>query len=624
MSGIGNLIGDTGAAGKIAFNIFLILIVVFVAHNFLSEFGLKLYKMYYGIEGLASGGKCPEANPYAYGPNKEYCCDGCDVQKNTGTCKARGPTTWDQLNPALRGTDGYKCSSWGGGYVSCPNPPCTDYAPKTTYYCSSGSGESLGTFAATSPEDCVTQCKVPYGTRTGLRCNTGQYNTAGTPTVAPAAAAAGVAAPNNLVNGDTFQYKVMTGGKDFCGDGVHATTKMVWNGKVCDDSGNIEWSSMNSDGCGVPATEAVWKRKPASGASWNKTYVGSCGVSPTYMPDLPKNISGLDSNKIVPVAPGAGTGSATDMCAQVNWAASDISTTCNAATKNAAGQTLAQACPTQCSPYLSSAGAAAASGGKCPKANPYAYGPNKEYCCDGCDVQKATGTCKVRGPTTWDQLNPTLRGTDGHKCSSWGGGYVSCPNPPCQDYGAQIPPAVATGPVASQGDTAIQVAEAGKVRADAAAKEFAAATSQQHADSTKAAETTPSSPGAAVGGATTGVPSGSVASGAASSLATQAISGAGPLASNATVANMGVYPSQTNLDNIQGGNASLGSMAGTLTSMEPSPLAPKTSESALKTSQEISSQIQSATDATTIDMTFHMKIPDHLAGICYRCYSSIY
>ena len=51
MSAIGKLFTDTGATGKMAFNIFLVLIVLFVAHNFLSEFGLKLYKMYYGIEG---------------------------------------------------------------------------------------------------------------------------------------------------------------------------------------------------------------------------------------------------------------------------------------------------------------------------------------------------------------------------------------------------------------------------------------------------------------------------------------------------------------------------------------------------------------------------------------------
>ena len=55
MSAIGKLFTDTGATGKMVFNIFLVLIVLFVAHNFLYEFGLKLYKMYYGIEGLVGG-----------------------------------------------------------------------------------------------------------------------------------------------------------------------------------------------------------------------------------------------------------------------------------------------------------------------------------------------------------------------------------------------------------------------------------------------------------------------------------------------------------------------------------------------------------------------------------------
>lgn len=53
MSAIGNLIGDTRTMGKHIFNIFLIVIVLFVAKHFLSDFGLKLYKMYYGIEGMA-------------------------------------------------------------------------------------------------------------------------------------------------------------------------------------------------------------------------------------------------------------------------------------------------------------------------------------------------------------------------------------------------------------------------------------------------------------------------------------------------------------------------------------------------------------------------------------------
>ena len=270
------------------------------------------------------------------------------------------------------------------------------------------------------------------------------------------------------------------------------------------------------------------------------------------------------------------------MCSQVNWTASDISTTCNAARKDAAGQTLAQACSTQCGPYLSS-GAAAGAGA----------GAEENSICDGVNwkADNISAMCNNNKPgwITGPYANKTLAEV--------------CPTA-CSVY---------------QGDTAIQVAEDGKVQADETAKEYAATTSQQHeADQKKYATDYATAPGGAVGSTDeTGTASGSVAKDAASSLATQAISGVGPLASNATVANMGVYPSQTNLDNIQGGNASLGSMAGALTSMEPSLLAPKTSESASKANKEISRQIQDATDATdatTIDMTFHMKIPDHLAG----------
>jgi len=43
------------AIGKNVFNIVLVVIVLFVAKHFLSDFGLKLYKMYYGIENLDMG-----------------------------------------------------------------------------------------------------------------------------------------------------------------------------------------------------------------------------------------------------------------------------------------------------------------------------------------------------------------------------------------------------------------------------------------------------------------------------------------------------------------------------------------------------------------------------------------
>lgn len=104
--------------------------------------------------------------------------------------------------------------------------------------------------------------------------------------------------PEKWTKGRGFTYKVMTKGKAFCGNGTTPDTTMIWTGKVCDDNGDIEWTEMNSDGCGTSADKAVWKRS-ATDDGWNKTYIGYCGLSPTYTPSLPKNISNLNSNDIV-------------------------------------------------------------------------------------------------------------------------------------------------------------------------------------------------------------------------------------------------------------------------------------------------------------------------------------
>jgi len=71
MSGIDKFISHAGASGKTIFNIFLVLIVLFVIYNFLTEIGIKLYKTYYGMEGLSNAsdykivksGKCDEIIP---------------------------------------------------------------------------------------------------------------------------------------------------------------------------------------------------------------------------------------------------------------------------------------------------------------------------------------------------------------------------------------------------------------------------------------------------------------------------------------------------------------------------------------------------------------------------------
>ena len=67
-------------------------------------------------------------------------------------------------------------------------------------------------------------------------------------------------APNNL--GDKVTYEVLTDLKAFCADGDNKTTKMIWNGEICEGD-KIKWNSMKSlagttrsdqpDGC-------EWKR----------------------------------------------------------------------------------------------------------------------------------------------------------------------------------------------------------------------------------------------------------------------------------------------------------------------------------------------------------------------------
>jgi hypothetical protein len=89
--------------------------------------------------------------------------------------------------------------------------------------------------------------------------------------------------------------------------------------------------------------------------------------------------------------------------------------------------------------------------------------------------------------------------------------------------------------------------------------------------------------------------------------------------SNATIANVATgtgnvatgTPSSASLNNIQGGNVN---MPGYQTNMGQSPLAPNTNELNSKANLELSRQIQSRNDETTIDMTFHMEVPDHLAA----------
>ena len=118
-------------------------------------------------------------------------------QGNAGCAKishgSASQTSWGKSacgwGAALKDAGGVAPASAAAAPAATPAAAPTALST-STYYCSSGSGEPLGTFAATSPEDCVTQCTVPYGSsRTGLSCSAGAYATTPEAAAAPAAPA---------------------------------------------------------------------------------------------------------------------------------------------------------------------------------------------------------------------------------------------------------------------------------------------------------------------------------------------------------------------------------------------------------------------------------------------------
>ena len=90
---------------------------------------------------------------------------------------------------------------------------------------------------------------------------------------------------------------MLTDKSDFCADGSNKTTKMEWSGEVC-EGGKIKWNSMKSlAGTTRPdqAAGCSWNRQGKSDA-WITKYIGSCGVSPTYV-SLPTTVTELQSKK---------------------------------------------------------------------------------------------------------------------------------------------------------------------------------------------------------------------------------------------------------------------------------------------------------------------------------------
>ena len=92
-------------------------------------------------------------------------------------------------------------------------------------------------------------------------------------------------------------YQMITDKPDFCGANGKKSTKMEWSGEVC-EGGKIKWNSMKSlAGTTRPdhAAGCSWNSEGKSD-EWKTKYLGSCGVSPTYV-SLPTTVTELQSKK---------------------------------------------------------------------------------------------------------------------------------------------------------------------------------------------------------------------------------------------------------------------------------------------------------------------------------------
>ena len=81
------------------------------------------------------------------------------VKKYGNGCGSEAQT-WEDDDGRLGASAAHCCTK---GYLENEDIPT-----KTTYYCLAGNDERLGTFDSTSNDDCVTQCRNDYGSRSNL------------------------------------------------------------------------------------------------------------------------------------------------------------------------------------------------------------------------------------------------------------------------------------------------------------------------------------------------------------------------------------------------------------------------------------------------------------------------
>ena len=369
---------------------------------------------------------------------------------------------------------------------------------------------------------------------------------------------ANVQIPTNglmLNEGDSFVYKMKTSDAkpDLCAAGSGAN--MIWTGQVCGE-GKIMWyematykddDSIMTNSNNVPC---VWKRSDSHNIDWYTKYLGSCGVSPSYI-TMPTKVSELNANSVA-VTPIGYSLMGISECADWDKNYIACATALDGTKCNITATTLKE-CANACNSKK----------GEC----------NEMYFKDGkCFL--AAGKCKAMNTPT----NPKphyLQKLD-QSANVWKSRDANLYN--LVHSSQQVPTTDTSNDDASIGGMGNQVTKV-------------------------------YSPGNAVGNTdNNGVPSDSVASNASGSLDSP------NLVYSIGNETAGLYPSNNNLNNIQGGNPQ--NVAGSNTTMQPSPIAPISNDSAANENNMIAQKNMGIFDEdekdASINVSLNIKMSEHV------------
>lgn len=84
----------------------------------------------------------------------------------------------------------------------------------------------------------------------------------------------------------TVTHTTTTSNNDLCGTAAGAS--ITYKGIKCSSDGRVLWESMATGSNAACSWNAAGK-----GSAWLKTYIGTCGVAPTAVPDLPTHVQSI-------------------------------------------------------------------------------------------------------------------------------------------------------------------------------------------------------------------------------------------------------------------------------------------------------------------------------------------